>query len=314
MHHIDDNGPRHRKLDRMPAPAPDRFAATLSKRNFPVILTGGMDGWPALNSWNPIDLAHRFGDLEFSPSIDFPVSGRPYEQIWSDYHQKMTLRQFADLIKSTDKACYIRRQQISKWPGAGSDFAFDKLFPDDPHGERAFIWFGANTLTPLHFDTSHGVLCQLHGTKQVYLISPQDSKFLYPYAHSCMKSRVLPSKPDLVAFPNFRKATVLEGDLNPGEMLFLPRCWWHSVVANGSSISISREFDESMPWREVPRVLSAAGVEAWLATGRDFIWHGLMQRPHQRRLFDDPPFGAVLFNIVKQGLLRKFRLNSPEIS
>jgi hypothetical protein len=265
-----------------------------------------MTGWPATTTWNPILLKTRYGGQPFTPSIDFPVSGRPYEQIWRDYHQPMTLGHFVDLIENTDRPCYIRRQAIAKWDGAKPDFEFDKLFPEDPEGMRTFIWIGANTLTPLHFDMSHGILCQLFGTKHVYLISPDDSKFVYPYAHSCTKSPVLPSQPGLSAFSEYGKVTVLEGDLGPGEVLFLPRGWWHSVIAKGASISVSREFDENMPWQEVWRALSAAGTRAWLATGRDFIWHGLFRRPHERRLFDDPPFGAIIFDSIFKGAMRHF--------
>ena len=51
------------------------------------------------------------------------------------------------------------------------------------------IWLGtAGNTTPLHFDRCHGLLCQIVGTKQVTLFSPEDTRNLYPHDGVSTKS------------------------------------------------------------------------------------------------------------------------------
>lgn len=300
-------GPQIAVLDRIACPPPGQFKSTLEARDTPALITGVMDSWPALQRWTPDEIARRYGDLEFLTTLHTPTTGRPYEKVAQNFRRAMTLGAFVDHMRSTDLPCYIRRQIISKWDGATADFDFESLFPHDPQDKRAYVWFGANTLTPMHFDMSNGILCQLYGTKRIYAVSPADSARLYPYAHSCTKSPVLPSAPDLQSFPDYADVTLYEGRLNRGEVLFLPTGWWHSIVAEGPSVSVSREFDQNMRWSDVWRALSAGGSAAWRATARDFVWHGLLKRPYQRMLFDDPPMGVLLYDVVAGGVSRRLR-------
>ena len=45
--------------------------------------------------------------------------------------------------------------------------------------------------------------------------------------------------PDLEKHPEFKDAKILEIELNPGEMLFIPKLWWHHVTTTEPAIAIN---------------------------------------------------------------------------
>ncbi len=52
--------------------------------------------------------------------------------------------------------------------------------------------------------------------------------------HKCRKSlhvQVDIHKPDLAKFPRFQSARGFVVHLQPGEMLFVPRYWWHEMAS-----------------------------------------------------------------------------------
>ena len=52
-------------------------------------------------------------------------------------------------------------------------------------------------------------------------------------------SQVDCEKPNYEQFPRFRDATLIDFELAPGEILFVPVGWWHHVRALDWSISVS---------------------------------------------------------------------------
>jgi len=45
--------------------------------------------------------------------------------------------------------------------------------------------------------------------------------------------------PDVSVYPQFSQATFIEIDLRAGEILFIPKLWWHHVVTEEPSISVN---------------------------------------------------------------------------
>jgi len=103
-------------------------------------------------------------------------------------------------------------------------------------------WFGpAGTVTPLHHDPKHNLLVQVVGRKFVRLFAPEHSAALYPHSEAmlCNSSQVDVRCPDHARFPAFGAAPFMDAELGPGDALFIPRGWWHYVVALTSSFSVS---------------------------------------------------------------------------
>ncbi|XP_032191025.1 HSPB1-associated protein 1 isoform X3 [Mustela erminea] len=111
-----------------------------------------------------------------------------------------------------------------------SDFGFPGR-----NGRESTLWIGSmGAHTPCHLD-SYGcnLVFQVQGRKRWHLFPPEDTPFLYPtripYEESSVFSKINVVNPDLKRFPQFRKARRHTVTLNPGQVLFVPRHWWHYV-------------------------------------------------------------------------------------
>uniref|UniRef100_F6PTI9 HSPB1-associated protein 1 n=2 Tax=Monodelphis domestica TaxID=13616 RepID=F6PTI9_MONDO len=111
-----------------------------------------------------------------------------------------------------------------------SDFGFPGR-----DGRESTLWIGSlGANTPCHLD-SYGcnLVFQVQGRKRWHLFPPKDTVFLYPtripYEESSVFSKVNVINPDLKQFPQFVKAERHMVTLYPGQVLFVPRHWWHYV-------------------------------------------------------------------------------------
>ncbi|XP_012862615.2 HSPB1-associated protein 1 [Echinops telfairi] len=102
-------------------------------------------------------------------------------------------------------------------------------------GRESTLWIGSlGAHTPCHLD-SYGcnLVLQVQGRKRWHLFPPEDTPFLYPtripYEESSVFSKVAVVHPDLTRFPRFREARRHTVTLGPGQVLFVPRHWWHYV-------------------------------------------------------------------------------------
>ncbi|XP_073702408.1 HSPB1-associated protein 1 homolog [Garra rufa] len=111
-----------------------------------------------------------------------------------------------------------------------SDFGFPGR-----DGRDSTLWVGTQGAnTPCHLD-SYGcnLVFQIQGRKRWHLFPPDDTHCLYPtripYEESSVFSQVSVVQPDLKKFPAFKRARVHTVILQPGQVLFVPRHWWHYV-------------------------------------------------------------------------------------
>jgi hypothetical protein len=106
-----------------------------------------------------------------------------------------------------------------------------------------FAWLGpAGTLTGYHIDWIDNILAQIKGRKRVWLVPPSASRAMYPsskYDYRSTLSEVEPNTWDIKRYPQFAEVRPAEITLEQGEMLFIPRGWWHRVLSLTPSISIN---------------------------------------------------------------------------
>jgi hypothetical protein len=67
----------------------------------------------------------------------------------------------------------------------------------------------------------------------------------------------------------------------------------------------SHDYGPQLSWREIARAISAGGLPHWSTVARDFVRYGMLHRPFERRLNDDPPFGKLLHEMVHSAVARR---------
>ncbi|NXC16744.1 HBAP1 protein, partial [Corythaeola cristata] len=146
-----------------------------------------------------------------------PFSRYEYSKYWAYADYKYIARIFEDKPEIF---------QDIKW----SDFGFPGR-----SGKESTLWIGSEGAnTPCHLD-SYGcnLVLQVQGRKRWHLFPPGDTSFLYPtripYEESSVFSKVNVANPDLKRFPEFRNTTAHVVTLSPGQVLLVPRHWWHYV-------------------------------------------------------------------------------------
>ena len=270
---IDDKVPQIRfPVNRRIAPPLWEFEQHLRHRGGveggPMVIAKALEDWPARHgdqAWSRMSylLGRTMGGRRLVPV----EVGRSYTD--EEWGQKIvTFREFLDefLLKKHGKNVgYLAQHDLfSQIPALRNDIYIpDYCFTSPPlplrkppgkevaHLEEPLLnaWFGpAGTVSPLHTDPYHNILCQVVGKKYVRLYSPEESARLYPKgvgADGIDMSNT--SNVDAEGeeneideqYPLFREARYVETILEEGECLYIPVGWWHYVRSLTVSFSVS---------------------------------------------------------------------------
>jgi LPS sulfotransferase NodH len=235
----------------------EEFLERYYAANRPVILQGLMRNWKAMSVWTPEYLKASLGSEEVEI-----MAGRnadpSYEINAFEHKRKVRFGEFVDMVHTggpTNDYYLVANNAFFKRPAVRRLLEDVEIFPEylSPRGteNQVFFWYGpADTVTPLHHDTSNIFMAQVWGRKRIKLISPNDHEFIYNDIG--VFSHVDCDNPDLARFPLFKGATVIEVVLEPEEVLFLPVGWWHHVRALDISLTVTFTnfaFPNHFEWR-----------------------------------------------------------------
>jgi hypothetical protein len=226
-------------------PSRQQFLDEYYSQNRPVVIEGAMDDWPARTRWTPEYFKRRLGDRLVE--VQANRNADPDYELNSVKHKKeMRFGEYVDVVESIGSTndYYITANNDGKNKENLKELWEDiLLFPDylrddDPKG-RGFFWYGPQgTVTPLHHDLTNNFMAQVRGRKLVRLIAPYDLPSMYNHRH-CF-TRVDLDRVDYDKYPLFHNVTVIDVELRPGDLFFLPVGWWHYV--RGLDISITMTF------------------------------------------------------------------------
>ncbi|KAI9855427.1 MAG: hypothetical protein M1824_006106 [Vezdaea acicularis] len=243
----------------------------------PLIITDSLEHWPALSNhfWkSPSYLL----DKTFDGRRLIPIeTGRSYvDEGWGqkiisfkDYLDHFLLPSTAPPDFRPEVAYLAQHDLFNQIPSLRADISIPDycfatpppILPDHPLAAKLEdqkqlevpllnAWFGpARTISPLHTDPYHNVLCQVVGKKYVRLYSPLEHERLYPRGldengidmgnTSQIDVEEMETDEGEKQFPLFAGARYVETILDEGDCLYIPVGWWHYVRSLSISFSVS---------------------------------------------------------------------------
>lgn len=224
----------------------DAYIESARRRNVPLVIRAGGSHWPAVNKWSLDYVAQTCGSSEATcqlygktkPTLlRLPVD-KAIERIKSGEHlyiSEATLR-FGKIAEEADL------------PMLAQDCIVPSHLEKKDFSLRVFM--GRDTFASMHFHTGEprkkvcyeSFKIQIAGRKSVVLFSPDANL----KAHSILwfnfsripfnewftdRTAIISRHPELAA------ARAYEVTLEPGDLLFIPSYWWHSIYGSGMSIS-----------------------------------------------------------------------------
>ncbi|AKJ01609.1 lysine-specific demethylase 8 [Archangium gephyra] len=214
------------------------FTRSYVKPGRPVVLRGGASHWPALRQWT----LERLRSLGAEQPVEVEVGNAMQG---ANPRLRMTLGAYIDALQSGEAErgqWYLAVfDAFGLFPQLLEDVSFNFLQGRKMHYRRA--WIGARgTISGLHYDIFDNVLAQVSGRKLLKLVSPEQSDCVYvsrKYDFLTYPSEVAVEAWDRVRHPRFAEADVAEVILEPGDVLFIPKKWWHYTCALDTSISVN---------------------------------------------------------------------------
>ncbi|KAI6782108.1 Mitochondrial division protein-like protein [Emericellopsis cladophorae] len=239
----------------------------------PIIFSDLIDSWPALTDrpWASVD---HLLDAALGGRRLVPIEvGRSYvDEGWGQ--ELINFKTFLSkyILTSKGQVGYLAQHDLfTQIPSLRNDVQIpDFCWADVPghptdaskNQEKLDIpsmnaWFGpAKTITPLHTDGYHNLLCQVVGTKYVRLYPPSSTEKMRPRkaeegVDMSNTSEVdvgilegwdpYDGSPDELGLLKEELSGVdyWEGILGPGDTLLIPMGWWHYVRSLSISFSVS---------------------------------------------------------------------------
>ena len=247
-------------IPRVQAPDVASFRRDYVTKNRPLIITGAMAEWQALECWDLSYLRTALGPtpLRVYTSADGAFRAHPKLGFHQSLWRNITAENYIEWIAASARSPHLLLQHqslLTKFPQLANDISVPP-YVQLQEIQDVNIWLGGgDNVTPLHCDQVDNLLAQILGEKQILLAAPAQRRNVYPYSPfnpiPPVTSRINMSTVDHRRFPKFAKVEFVAGTLRPGEMLFLPVHWWHEVRGVGVNVSVNFWWQASMRnvWR-----------------------------------------------------------------
>jgi hypothetical protein len=211
--------------------------------NRPVIITGMLEDWPAMQKWNLDYFSQNFGDREIEVQFG-RTAGENYEIEREKYLRIVKMADFVEMVRTAEKTndFYLTANNNSNnkqtLPELWDDIVQIPEYLSGLNPLNGFFWMGPpGTITPFHHDLTNNFMAQVIGRKRVKIAPSWDIPLMHNHLHcySKLDGRVMPPTPR--AGPD--EPQIHECILERGEILFLPVGCMHFVEGVDISVTVS---------------------------------------------------------------------------
>tara|TARA_R100000988_G_C3999422_1_gene167989 strand:- start:856 stop:1719 length:864 start_codon:yes stop_codon:yes gene_type:complete len=229
------------EIDRVKNITKEEFRKHYLKPQKPVIIEHFVDDWPAVQKWDLDYMAKVAGDITVPLYDDRPVR---HDEGFNQAHATMKMSEYVALLKKEPTRYRIFLWNILKEvPELQKDFTYPdfgiKLMKSLP-----MLFFGGeDSYTFMHYDIDLANIFHFHfqGKKEVILFDQRQNDYLYKIPHSLIVREDIDFKnPDYEKWPALKKAKGWRGNLEHGEVLYMPEGYWHYMryITPGFSMSL----------------------------------------------------------------------------
>jgi hypothetical protein len=271
-------------------------AEQIRQNRLPAVIIKAVSG-NDIERWSARHFAEVYPNKQVQITVGLPPHGVPYRERSGPHLRSISMRELLNLLES-GTLCYLNQVPVQTFTEFQRDLDLSHL-----HLGRIFsvnLWIGGKTRSGLHYDSADNLFLQIFGTKRAILISPAHHRCLYPFADCPTKSQVDPESHDTSRYPLFKRCELWGCDLAPGDGLYIPRGWWHFIAAADVSVSVNCWHGNTLTEPERRRLFLAGGPKVVLRAAWDFVWHGVLGRSHERRLFSAQPPGLQAYERLKR--------------
>ena len=229
------------EIERVATITKEEFLKNYFKPQRPVIIESFVDDWPAVKKWNLDYMAEIAGDIEVPLYDDRPVR---HDEGFNQAHAKMKMKEYVALLKKEPTRYRIFRWNILKEvPQLQKDFSYPDFGLKLMKGLPMLFFGGENSYTFMHYDIDLANIFHFHfhGKKQVILFDQKQNDYLYKIPHSLIVREDIDfNNPDYDKWPALKKAKGFIGNLEHGEVLYMPEGYWHYMryITPGFSMSL----------------------------------------------------------------------------
>ncbi|XP_055535418.1 lysine-specific demethylase 8 isoform X2 [Wyeomyia smithii] len=233
-------------------PSLEYFGSDHYTKAEPALLRNVIDDWPALERWSdPNYLIKMAGERTVPVEIGSSYSSENWSQQLVNFKdfvvKSLGLCSTTETSHQAGVPVYLAQYELfDQIPELRADIFVPDYIGRTDVNPRIKAWLGPKgTVSPLHTDPCHNLLCQVFGSKTIILASPEDTPNLYPHEHFILNntSQVDAKNVDFNRFPLARKVRFRRLVLRSADVLYIPPGWWHYVESRTPSFSVSFWFD-----------------------------------------------------------------------
>lgn len=216
------------------------FKKNYIEKERPLIIKGGAKDWGAVKEWSLDYFKERYGEEDIL-FIDFE-NQHTYE--------RLKLKDIIDGIRDRIGKYYRFYPLLQRHPEHIEDFDHQWLrtFRHKINWSENFNVFigGEGSKTPPHHSFSNNIFIQVYGEKEwvIYptyysiVFDPDPAKNMYRGITERNGKHFDPFNPDFEKHPLFKYIDGYRVVLEPGDILYNPAYWWHTILNHSDSIGV----------------------------------------------------------------------------